>query len=174
MDGLDLMKQNEVRADNTFRKLFSGSQKGAKGFANYAAMRGFLDKMAPPQGERKQFSKAISPDWIVAAALIASVFFLYQIYIQQPSAFLPALVGALILIAVYVLTRKSILKKYLNRLDGQAKDKKTIEKAIEIWMKLYFCPTSYSVFLPGHKEVIPLEEMNSFLLDRAKGNLHKN
>ncbi len=127
------------------------------------AVRTFVNNFSPPSGGR-QVARQIHPDLIMAVLALLAVFFMIQIYESQPSFFLIALA---VLVAVYVgyyFLRRGIIARFNQQKDKEQNEKRRLERAIERWMKLYFCARDEGVFDPEQNRLIPLEQMDLYLM----------
>jgi hypothetical protein len=129
--------------------------------------RELMESFAPPQGET-QNTRAINPDWVAFALAFLSVYFLYQIFTTQFGVFWFAVGFAVMAYAAYFIFRKKIFAKYQVQKDQEAGSKGQVEKAIGVWMKLYYCAKDNIVFIENKSESIPLQEMRSYLLSKSK------
>lgn len=129
--------------------------------------RQLMESFAPPQGGTMT-TRAINPDWIAFSMLILSLFFLYQIYTTQPGVFWYMVGFAIIAFAAYGLFRKKIFEKYLSQKTEQSGSQEIVEKAVGIWMKLYYCTKDNIVYGGKKGNAIPIDQMRSYLLESAK------
>ncbi len=165
LSGLESIKSSKPLKDNTFDLVFGHpSQKLGRRFVDQTTKRTLVTKFAPPSSSKQRISRSVHPDFVMFATLLLSLFMLYQIFTQQRSIFLPALLLILGLGAAYLLTRKKISAKFMEKQNNEAKATGQIEEAIERWMKLYYCASDFAVFDQKHRIAIPLQEMNSYLI----------
>ncbi len=129
--------------------------------------RQLMESFAPPQGENRT-SRAINPDWVAFAALLISIFFLYEIYTSQHEIFWYMVAFALAAFACYAIFRKPIFTKYLLQKNQESGSKGKIEKAVGLWMKAYYCAKDNVVFGFKKDEAIPIDQMRSYLLAAEK------
>lgn len=165
LSGLESIKSSNPLKDNAFDLVFGHpSQKLGQRFVDQTTKRTLVSKFAPPSSKKQRISRTVPPDFIMFATLLLSLFMLYQIYNQQRDAFLPVLFVILGLGVIYLLTRKKINAKYMEKQKNAFKETGQIEKAIERWMKLYYCAKDFCVFDKKHHVSVPLQEMNIYLL----------
>ena len=165
LSGLESIKSSKPLKDNTFDLVFGQpSQKLGRSFVDQTTKRTLVTKFAPPSSSKQRISRNVHPDFIMFATLLLSLFMLYQIFTQQRSFFLPALLLILGLGAAYLLTRKNISAKFMNKQKKEAKETNQIKEAIERWIKLYYCAADFAVFDQKHRISVPLQEMNSYLI----------
>lgn len=129
--------------------------------------RQLMESFAPPQGET-QSTRAINPDWVVFAMAILSIFFLYQIYSTQRPVFWYMVGFAIVSFAAYGVFRKKILEKYRKQKTLESGSKGKVEKAVGIWMKLYYCAKDNVVYGSKKEEYVPIEQMRAYTLANAK------
>lgn len=134
--------------------------KGAKYY------RQLMESFAPPQGETRS-TRAVNPDLVVGAVGLLSVFILYQVFSTQYFVFWYVLAFALIAFAAYFLSRKRIIAKFTAARAQEAGTKPIIEKAIGLWMKLYYCAQDNVVYWANKKDSVPIDQMNNYLLQKA-------
>ncbi len=122
----------------------------------------FVQHFAPPKGE-KRTTRRIHPDSTVIFFALLSMLFIYQVAVSQPSQLpiiLILLVGGIL---AYVLARKSIIKRYEERVRQEKEENTRMETAVTNWMNLYFCSRDQGVFIPGQNRFAPLEQMSDLL-----------
>ena len=165
LSGLESIKSSTSLKDNAFDNIFGHpSQKLGRRFVDQTTKRTLVSKFAPPSSKKQRISRSVHPDLIMFATLLLSLFMLYQIYNQQRGAFLPALLVILGVSVIYLLTHKKINTRYMEKQNNASKETGQIEKAIERWMKLYYCAADFCVFDNKHRVSVPLQEMNIYLL----------
>jgi hypothetical protein len=64
---------------------------------------------------------------------------------------------------LYFYKRKAVIAKYERGMKVKQEAQNRIERGIATWMKLYYCARDDGVFLPGGRELIPVDQMISFL-----------
>lgn len=117
---------------------------------------------APPEGKRQQ-TRPIHPDMVVGALTLVVVVFLYNIIRSQPNMILPVVIVLAIFYLAYFLGRKWILGRYQAEQSQENAHKGNIEAAIGEWMKLYYCARDKGVFDPSENELIPIDQMRTYL-----------
>ena len=147
--------QNEIPAER--RNKLKGSR----------YYRELMESFAPPQGEA-QTTRAINPDWVAFCMGLLSLFFLYQIFTTQYGIFWYMVGFAVLAFTVYFVFRKKIFTKYRTQKAEESGSRGQIEKAIGLWMKLYYCSKDNVVFGGKKEEAIPIDQMRSYLLTNIK------
>lgn len=128
--------------------------------------RQLMESFAPPQGETRS-TRAVHPDMVIGAVGLLSIFILYQVLTTQYFAFWYVLVFAVIAFAAYFFFRKRIIAKYSSAKAEETGAKPIIEKAIGLWMKLYYCSSDNVVYWANKKDSVPIDQMNKVLLQKA-------
>ena len=165
LSGLESIKSSNPPKDNAFDLVFGHpSQKLGQRFVDQTTKRSLVSKFAPPSSSRKRISRSISPDFIMLATFFISIFMLYQIFTQQREVFVPALLIILGVGATYLLTRKRIIARFIQKQKNEARETVQIKEAIERWMNLYYCAVDFVVFDKKHRISIPLQQMNNYLI----------
>lgn len=165
ISGLESIKADRPLKDNLFDTLFGQiSQKFGRHFVQFATKRTLISKFAPPSGSKQRVTRSVHPDFIMAVTLIISLILLYNVFTQQNGIFVPVSLTFLAFAALYLLGRKKINARYLEKQSTENHEKETIEHAIEDWMKLYYCAVDYCVFDQKRHIAVPLEDANRYLL----------
>jgi len=165
LSGLESIKSSNPPKDNTFDLVFGHpSQKFGRRFVDQTIKRTLVSKFAPPSSRKQRISRSLSPDLIMLATFLLSIFMLYQIFTQQREVFIPALLIILAVGAVYLLTRKRIVAKFIEKQENEARETVQIKEAIERWMSLYYCAADFIVFDKKYHISIPLQEINNYLM----------
>ncbi len=133
------------------------------------AMRTFVNNFSPPSGSKKSM-RQLNPDLVVAAFTLIAIFFMFQIYQSQRSIF-PIALGILVVFYVgYVLLHHRILARFNEQKAEEQGEQQRLERAVGRWMKLYFCARDEGVFDPTQNRLIPLDEMDYYLLEENERN----
>ena len=165
LSGLESIKSSTPQKDNAFDLVFGHpSQKPVQRFVDQTTRRSLVSKFAPPSSSKPQIFRSLSPDFIMAATFLLSIFMLYQIFTQQREVFVPALLIILAVGAVYLLTRKRIAARFIEKQQNEARETVQIKEAIERWMSLYYCAADFIVFDKKYHISIPLQEINNYLM----------
>jgi len=165
LSGLESIKSSTSPKDNTFDLIFGHpSQQIGRRFIDQAAKRNLVSKFAPPSSKEQRISRSIHPDFVMFATLLLGLFMLYQIFNQQRGAFLPALLVILGVTTFYLLSRKKINARYMEKQKNKSREARQIREAIERWMNLYYCATDFAIFDRDHLVCVPLQEMNYYLM----------
>ena len=165
LSGLESIKSSTPPEDNTFDNIFGQpSQQIGRRFIDQAAKRSLVSKFAPPSSEKQRIRRSIHPDYAMFATMLLALFMLYQIFIQQRGVFLPALLIILGVTAFYLLGRKKINARYMEKQRDRSQETRKIEEAIERWMSLYYCAADFAIFDEERLVSVPLQEMNHYLM----------
>ncbi len=123
---------------------------------------------SPPSGGSRR-GEYLHPDWIVIAASLVALFFLYQVVLTNslPDILIFVAIGILAY-GAYFYFRKKLVARHRAKLEAQAEEVRLVEKAIGRWMKLYYCTHDQTVFDVTSRQVIPLDEFKYYLFDRRK------
>jgi hypothetical protein len=140
------------------------SQLVAPGKIKAQAFRSVVSNFSPPSGGR-QVMRQVHPNYIIAGFTLIAIFFLIQIYTTQPELFLPILILVFVFYTGYGIFRKSIYAKYNKQILENIAVRQTYEAAIGKWMHLYYCARDNGVFDPKEDRLIPLQAMDSYLLN---------
>jgi len=122
----------------------------------------FLKQFNPPSG-KTVVTRQVNPDVVVIIFSLLAIFLLYQIFMNQRSAFLIALGFIALFYTAYFMGRKYIKNKFKQRQDAEQMAKKQAEAAIGRWMKLYYCWEEGIIFTPGEKQAVPLDQIRVYL-----------
>ena len=165
ISGLESIKADHPLKNNLFDSIFGQiSQKFGKHFVEFATKRTLVSKFAPPSGGKQRITRSIPPDFIMAVTFIFSAILLYNVFTQQNSFFVPVLLTCLAFASFYLLFRKKINTRYLQKQFTENHEKEVVEHAIDDWMKLYYCSIDYCVFDQKRRIAVPLEDANRYLL----------
>jgi hypothetical protein len=106
----------------------------------------------------------LHPDIVAVVLTAAGLFFVYEAYTQMPPALIPIVIVLVLGILVYFYYRKASVKKYDEMMAESNEETVSMDQAIALWMKLYYCGRDGLVFDPESNRHIPLDEMKKFLL----------
>ncbi len=121
-------------------------------------------QLAPPSSGKSTQTRPVHPDTVVIAFSLVLPIFLIGILNQQRGFLIPSLILLACAYGLYFYKRKAVIAKFEREKTAKREEQARIEKGIKSWMKLYYCARDGGVFLPGERELIPLNQMNSFLL----------
>ncbi len=121
-----------------------------------------LHSFTPPSGE-KRMTRRIHPDMMVAFFGLFLLLLIYQIATTQPGQLPAALILAFGGVLVYLLARKTVLRRYQERIRQEQEENARIENAVARWMRLYFCSRDQGVFDPEQNQFVPLERMSELI-----------
>jgi hypothetical protein len=127
-------------------------------------LRSLSRVLAPPSSGKSTPVRQVHPDIVLVVFSCILPFFLYGIWQQQPGVLIPALLILAGLYGLYFFKRNAIIAKFERQQDSQHQSQVRIEDGIKTWMKLYYCDRDEGVFLPGQDELIPPDQMMSYLL----------
>lgn len=165
LSGLESIRSSQPVNDNTFDIVFGHpSQKVGQRFVDQTTKRTLVSKFAPPSSSKQRISRSLSPDFVMTATGLLSIFMLFQIYRQQQEVFLPALVIVLVIGAAYFLTRKKIIERFNQKVKNEANETEHVKEAIERWMELYYCAEDYVIF-DQQGIPVPIQDMNLYLMN---------
>jgi hypothetical protein len=120
--------------------------------------------LAPPQG-RQKISRRVHPDLMVVFFGSLAVMLLFQMAIEQGEALPVAILLFGASLIGYAIARKSIVNKFDATTRLEVDEKQAVEKAIDLWMRLYICSRDEGGFIPGGKQLVPLDQLSVFLRD---------
>jgi hypothetical protein len=120
--------------------------------------------MAPPSSGKSVPIRTLHPDMVLIVFSCVLPFFLLGILKQQPIMLVPVLLVLAALYGLYFFKRKAIIVKFERDQNNQRESQARIERGIQTWMKLYYCARDEGIFLPGKDELVPPEQMISYLM----------
>lgn len=123
--------------------------------------------LAPPSSAKAALTRLVHPDLVVLVFSLVIPIFLVGILNQQRVALIPVLVVLALAYGLYFYKRKDILAKFAQTQSEQKAKQTRIERGVKTWMKLYYCTQDEGVFLPGKKELVPIEELTNYLFENA-------
>lgn len=124
-------------------------------------------ELAPPSSGKAAPTRPVHPDLVVLVFSLVIPIFIIGILNQQRGALIPILILLALAYGLYFLKRKDILAKFARAQADQKEKQARIERGVKNWMKLYYCTQDESVFLPGKKELVPVEEMTNYLFEKV-------
>ncbi len=119
--------------------------------------------LAPPSSGAGRVTRPVHPDWVLLAMTAILPVFIAGIWNSQRGALIPVLAVMALFYGLYFLRRRVLIERYQNELEAQQNQKERIERGIRTWMKLYYCHREGIIFLPGRKEFIPVDQIDTFL-----------
>ena len=125
-------------------------------------------QMAPPSSGKSIPTRPIHPDMVLVVFSCVLPFFLLGILKQQSIMLIPVLLVLASLYTLYFFKRKAIIAKFERGQNNQRQSQARIERGIQTWMKLYYCDRDEGIFLPGKDELVPPEQMISYLMQGSK------
>jgi hypothetical protein len=130
-------------------------------------LRSLIRRLAPPASRRKSMTRLIHPDQMILSFSVMILLFVLIMLRNQPRLLLP--VGGILIVfyALYLFRRPALIRRYEGEIRSFNDERRSVEEAVGVWMKLYYCGRDDGVFLPGEEELIPLDNMASFLNERA-------
>ncbi len=131
--------------------------------------RNVAQAFKPPEGG-SQVARTINPDWVAVAMGLVSLFFLNQIFKNNHEDFWYMVLMVVVGYGLYFIFRKKIKEKYAGIVSKEMGSKEAVEKAVGVWMKLFYCSADNVVFGVKKDETIPLSEMNTYLVHKANKN----
>jgi len=130
-----------------------------------AERRTLARRLAPPASPKQAFTRPLHPDLVVVAFSLVLPVFLYGIVTSQPEALTVAVPVLAIFYGLYFWQRKRIVPRFEAGLSQRTAQDERIRRAIQRWMRLYYCLEDDGVFLPGDPQVTPADQMLGRLLD---------
>jgi ABC-type bacteriocin/lantibiotic exporter with double-glycine peptidase domain len=94
-----------------------------------------VSNFSPPSGG-KAVMRPVHPNFVIAGFTLIAIFFLIQIYTNQPELFFPILISGFRFLYWVWNFRKTIYTKYNKQIQENMAIKKTYEAAIGKWMHL--------------------------------------
>jgi hypothetical protein len=122
----------------------------------------FIRAFSPPSGKTAIF-RSVHPDEVMGAMFLLSLFFLYNIYLQQYGAFWIAGIIFVAMIVFYIAARKTIIAKYQKSKDETVQSNDKIKNSIKHWMELYYCARDKVVYHPQKNEYFEVSEIKDYL-----------
>jgi hypothetical protein len=123
-------------------------------------------RLAPPSSGKREVIRVIHPDWMAGALLLILPVFIGGIYTQQRPLFWPTLGFLAVVAALYAWQRKRLIQRFENGRRIQKEEFTRIEKAVQRWMRLYYCPTCDVVFDPARRQTIPADQLHYHLMQQ--------
>jgi hypothetical protein len=120
--------------------------------------------LAPPSSGKSAPVRPVHPDTVLIVFSCILPIFLFGILKQQPVTLVPVLLVLACLYGLYFYKRQAIIAKFEREQDSQTQAQARIERGIKTWMKLYYCDRDEGVFLPGKDELVPVDQMTSYLM----------
>jgi len=127
-------------------------------------LRSLSKLLAPPSSGKSVPIRPVHPDTVVIVFSCVLPFFLIGILKQQSLMIIPVVLVLAGLYGLYFFKRKAVIAKFEGEQDKQHQEQVRIERAIKTWMRLYYCDRDEGVFLPGKDELVPPEQMTSYLM----------
>ncbi len=116
-------------------------------------------KLTPPSSGQAALTRPIHPDLAVLAFSLIAPVFLYGIVTSQPGT-LPAVLGLLVICyGLYFWQRRKLIDRFEADQARRKQDKLRTARAVERWMKLYYCANEELVFDPTSGESAPVDQM---------------
>jgi hypothetical protein len=135
--------------------------------ARKGALHNLGRRLAPPSSGKKELTRPVHPDTVVILFSCVLPFFLVGILNQQRGMFIPILVVLVCAYGLYFYKRKAAIARFEQEKNNQLRDRVRIERAIGVWMKLYYCSSDDSVFIPGKPDFIPADQMIGYLINQT-------
>ncbi len=131
--------------------------------------RNLGSRLNPPAAPNRVQVRPVHPDLVVAAFTAILPFFVIGIASSQRRLLLPILVFLILVYGLYFVTRARILERFARQQAGRQAEANRYKKAIEAWMRLYYCARDEALFFPGSQMTAPVEEAGSLLFDEKQG-----
>lgn len=152
---------NQPELDGLLADLFDGRDSPV----SQAQFLSRLSQTLTPPGGEKHTTRRIHPDSLVIFFTLLSSLIVYKVSTSKPDQ-LPIilmLLGGSIL--VYLIARKSVVRRYEEKIRQEKDENLRVENAISHWMRLYFCSRDQGVFVPEQNRFVPLERMSDLLYE---------
>jgi hypothetical protein len=130
-----------------------------------AELRSLARRLKPPASTKRLPSRPLHPDLIIITFSLVFPIFIYGILVSQSPTLLPVLIFLAAVYGLYFWQRKAIIARFENRQAEQRTADERVRLAIERWMKLYYCANDDGVFTPSSEELVPADQMMSYLLN---------
>jgi hypothetical protein len=127
-------------------------------------LRSLSRALAPPSSGKSVPIRPVHPDTVLIVFSCALPIFLVGIMKQQSLMIIPVVLVLAGLYGLYFYKRKAVIAKFEREQDSQRQAQARIERGIKNWMKLYYCDRDEGIFLPGKDELVPPEQMISYLM----------
>jgi hypothetical protein len=132
-----------------------------------SSLRHLSNRLKPPDSGAALPIRPVHPDLIVAAFSLASPIFLYEIFLSQPASGLPVLSILVVFYIFYFWKRKSMLDRFELQKCKRRDEENRVKKAVEHWMRLYYCANDDIVFEPRADSAIPADQLKFYLLQNG-------
>lgn len=133
------------------------------GFASPDEIAALSHRMAPPASPKQVLTRPIHPDQAVIAFSAVVPIFVYGIYTNQAVMLLPVLLLLAGFYAAYFWQRRKLILRYQRDQAARKADGERVKRALEHWMKLYYCLGEDGVFEPGASTLTPLDNLPDLL-----------
>ncbi len=130
----------------------------------YPELQPLSRKLAPPSSGKAMPTRPVHPDMVVTVFSCIAPLFLYGIWIQQRAVFVPVLILLAGIYGLYFYKRKAVIAKFEGQQAAKREAQARIERGIKTWMRLYYCARDEGVFLPGSRDLVPVDQMTGYLL----------
>jgi hypothetical protein len=121
-------------------------------------------KLAPPSSGKSSLTRPVHPDLVVIVFSCIIPVFLYNILATQRTMLIPVLLILAGFYGLYFFKRKGVIARFEQQQAAKREEQARIERGIKTWMRLYYCARDEGVFLPGGRDLIPVDQMNGYLL----------
>jgi hypothetical protein len=127
-------------------------------------LRALSRRLAPPASKKEAMMRPLHPDLMVLTFSLVIPIFLFGIFQDQSPMLLPALIVLGFFYVFYAWKRKSFVDKFELQLKKRQASQQQIRIGIDRWMKLYYCARDDGVFEPGAQQLVPSDDLMSFLM----------
>jgi hypothetical protein len=125
-------------------------------------LTGLIKALSPPSGERR-VTRRLHPDLTVTVFGLLAAMVLYRIGVDQPGMFYYAVLIFVVVLVLYVATRKKVIRKYHAWEQTEQNQVSQVSRAVDLWMQSFLCSRDQVVFIPGRPGSAPLEQLRSYL-----------
>ncbi len=130
--------------------------------------RSLGSRLVPPAAPTRVQVRPVHPDLVVAAFTAILPFFVIGIASSQRALLLPILVFLALVYGLYFLARARILERFARQQADRQAEALRYQKAIQAWMRLYYCARDEALFFPGSFKSAPVEEAGSLLFEEGE------
>ena len=127
-------------------------------------------KLAPPSSGKQNTIRPIHPDLAVLAFTLITPVFLYGILTSQPGSVIPVLAVLAGVYGLYFWQRRWLIARFEGEQARQKQAAQRAERAIERWMKLYYCACEELVFHSNDSSAVPVDQMMGLLFQDSDEN----
>lgn len=121
-------------------------------------------RLAPPAAPKPSSARILHPDLVVLTFSLIIPVFLSGIYSNQRSWLLPLAVVLVLAYGLYFWQRRALIARFETRKSRDLAADERIRRAMERWMRLYYCARDDVVFDPELNLAEDADRMAGFLI----------